>query len=73
MKYALGASLVKTSSHWRAFETAFEIYFALRGPEYGIDDAGEAGARGGDRRRTGRPPGEGRGQGRGRGGPARRG
>jgi uncharacterized protein with von Willebrand factor type A (vWA) domain len=43
IKYALGASLVKSSSHWRAYETAFEIYFSLRGPEYGIDDqeAGE--------------------------------
>jgi uncharacterized protein with von Willebrand factor type A (vWA) domain len=38
IKYALGASLVKSSSHWRAYETAFEIYFSLRGPEYGIDD-----------------------------------
>jgi uncharacterized protein len=43
IKYTLGASLVKSSSHWRAYETAFEIYFSLRGPEYGIDDqeAGE--------------------------------
>jgi uncharacterized protein with von Willebrand factor type A (vWA) domain len=30
LKYALGATLVKSNSHWRAFETAFEIYFALR-------------------------------------------
>jgi uncharacterized protein with von Willebrand factor type A (vWA) domain len=30
LKYALGATLVKSSSHWRAFETAFEIYFAPR-------------------------------------------
>jgi uncharacterized protein with von Willebrand factor type A (vWA) domain len=43
IKYTLGASLVKSSSHWRAYETAFEIYFSLRGPEYGIDgqDGGE--------------------------------
>ena len=33
LKYTLGASLVKSSSHWRAYETAFEIYFSLRGPE----------------------------------------
>ncbi len=68
VKYALGASLVKTSSHWRAFETAFEIYFALRGPEYGIDDAGEAAP--GEETDAGRGDrqGEGRGQGRGRGG-----
>lgn len=35
-KYALGATLVKNSSHWRAFETVFEVYFALRGAEYEI-------------------------------------
>jgi uncharacterized protein with von Willebrand factor type A (vWA) domain len=29
-KYALGATLVKNSSHWRAFETVFEVYFAAR-------------------------------------------
>ncbi len=34
LKYALGATLVKSSSHWRAFETAFEVFFALRGPGY---------------------------------------
>ncbi len=42
VKFALGASLVKSSSHWRAFETAFEIYFALRGPGYRIEDEEEA-------------------------------
>lgn len=35
-KYALGATLVKSNSHWRAFETIFEVYFSLRGPEYNI-------------------------------------
>ena len=35
-KYALGATLVKNDAHWRAFETLFEIYFSLRGPEYRI-------------------------------------
>jgi hypothetical protein len=35
-KYALGATLVKSNSHWRAFETIFEVYFSLRGPEYDI-------------------------------------
>ncbi|HEV3264234.1 MAG TPA: VWA domain-containing protein [Acidimicrobiales bacterium] len=39
LKYALGASLVKSSTHWRAYETTFEIYFSLRGPEYRIGDA----------------------------------
>ncbi|MEK7292446.1 MAG: hypothetical protein AAB088_03260, partial [Actinomycetota bacterium] len=37
-KYALGATLVKSNSHWRAFETIFEVYFSLRGPEYNILD-----------------------------------
>jgi uncharacterized protein with von Willebrand factor type A (vWA) domain len=43
LKYALAATLVKSSSHWRAFETAFEVFFAVRtgGP-------GEAGAEGED-------------------------
>lgn len=42
LKYALGATLVKSSSHWRAFETAFEIYFAHRVP--GEEQPGEPGA-----------------------------
>ncbi|HEY5663685.1 MAG TPA: VWA domain-containing protein [Ilumatobacter sp.] len=33
-KYALGATLIKSNAHWRAFETVFEVYFSLRGPEY---------------------------------------
>lgn len=37
LKYALGATLVKSSAHWRAFETAFEIYFSMRGPRFAID------------------------------------
>ena len=37
-KYALGATLVKSNSHWRAFETVFEVYFSLRGPEYRLGD-----------------------------------
>src|SRR3954468_10629952 len=35
-KYALAATLIKNNSHWRAFETGFEVYFSLRGPEYRI-------------------------------------
>src|SRR4051812_44464922 len=35
-KYALGATMVKNNAHWRAFETGFEVYFSLRGPEYKI-------------------------------------
>jgi len=42
-KFALGATLVKNSSHWRVFETVFEVYFSLRGPQYQItgDDEDE--------------------------------
>jgi len=36
--YALGATLVKNQAHWRSFETVFEVYFSLRGPEYSITD-----------------------------------
>jgi uncharacterized protein with von Willebrand factor type A (vWA) domain len=35
LKYALAATLVKSSSHWRAFETAFEVFFAVRTPGSG--------------------------------------
>src|ERR687887_844816 len=50
-KYALGATLVKNHAHWRAFETVFEVYFSLRGPELlpsddGEEAAGRAGAAG---------------------------
>ena len=73
IKYTLGASLVKSSSHWRAYETAFEIYFSLRGPDYRIDteldesqsdrdDAGELTGQG-DRRGQGRGGGTGGGEG----------
>jgi uncharacterized protein with von Willebrand factor type A (vWA) domain len=33
-KFALAATLVKSSAHWKAFETVFEIYFSFRGREY---------------------------------------
>src|SRR5437762_13245862 len=36
-KYALGATLVKNHAHWRSFETVFEVYFSLRGPEFKVD------------------------------------
>jgi uncharacterized protein with von Willebrand factor type A (vWA) domain len=74
IKYTLGASLVKSSSHWRAYETAFEIYFSLRGPDYRIDpelddasesdldDDGELTGQG-DRRGQGRGGGTGGGEG----------
>ncbi len=37
-KYALAATLVKNNTHWRAFETVFEVYFSLRGSQYSIAD-----------------------------------
>ncbi|MGA1239447.1 MAG: VWA domain-containing protein [Ilumatobacteraceae bacterium] len=40
-KYALGATLVKNNAHWRVFETIFEVYFSLRGPENEINQAGQ--------------------------------
>lgn len=41
-KYALAATLVKNEQHWKAFETVFEVYFSLRGPEYNVfDEDGE--------------------------------
>jgi uncharacterized protein with von Willebrand factor type A (vWA) domain len=42
-KYALAATLVKSHNHWRAFETIFEVYFSLRGPEYAIVGDGSEG------------------------------
>jgi uncharacterized protein with von Willebrand factor type A (vWA) domain len=62
-KYALGATLVKSNSHWRAFETIFEVYFSLRGPEYNIVD-GESDTPGelGRDEQDSQQPGEGRGQ-----------
>ena len=40
-KYALGATMVKSSAHWRSFETVFEVYFSMRGPEYKIGEGTE--------------------------------
>ena len=37
-KYALGATLVKNHQHWPAFETVFDVYFSLRGPEYSLSN-----------------------------------
>lgn len=41
-KYALGATLVKNQAHWRSFETVFEVYFSLRGPQYQINENTDA-------------------------------
>ena len=40
LKYALAATLVKSATHWKAFETAFEVYFSMRGAQYEIDTEG---------------------------------
>ena len=74
-KYALAATLVKNQSHWKAFETVFEIYFSLRGSEYGLGEDGEGGEAGDDEdgdpsQDEGDGEGEGKGQGRGGGGQA---
>jgi uncharacterized protein with von Willebrand factor type A (vWA) domain len=64
LKYALGATMVKSSAHWRAFETAFEIYFAHRtgtaidGTETEIE--GEPGEDGREQGGVPRAPGQGR-------------
>jgi uncharacterized protein with von Willebrand factor type A (vWA) domain len=46
LKYALAATLVKSSSHWRAFETAFEVYFAVRTGGRGGAEGDEEGLEG---------------------------
>jgi uncharacterized protein with von Willebrand factor type A (vWA) domain len=68
LKYALAATLVKSSSHWRAFETAFEVFFAVRSGAHGTageldadgneigEDADGAGAGEGGTRGRGRSP-----------------
>jgi uncharacterized protein with von Willebrand factor type A (vWA) domain len=40
-KYALAATMVKNQSHWKAFETVFDIYFSIRGDDYDLDENGE--------------------------------
>ena len=71
LKYALGATLVKSSAHWRAFEMAFEIYFALRTVAPGEAD-GDVESGDGPREDQGQAAGAGavgrRGEGRGGGG-----
>jgi uncharacterized protein with von Willebrand factor type A (vWA) domain len=76
LKYALAATLVKSSSHWRAFETAFEVFFAVRhggpgvageldadGNEIGEDGEGAGVGDGGTRGRGRSPRGGGGGEG----------
>jgi uncharacterized protein with von Willebrand factor type A (vWA) domain len=42
-KYALAATMVKNHSHWRAFETVFEVYFSMRGKRYALGEEGQDG------------------------------
>ncbi|HEV2361361.1 MAG TPA: VWA domain-containing protein [Acidimicrobiales bacterium] len=42
VKFALGATLVKSSSHWKAFDTAFEVYFSLRGHQWAMGEEEQA-------------------------------
>jgi hypothetical protein len=42
VKFALGATLVKSSAHWKAFDTAFEVYFSLRGGQWAMGDEDDA-------------------------------
>jgi hypothetical protein len=66
LKYALAATLVKSSSHWRAFETAFEVFFAVR-PGGGTGEEGdELGEGEGDTESEGAPGDQGRMPGQGR-------
>jgi len=67
IKYALGATLVKSSAHWRAFDTAFEVYFSMRGPQYDISEDDALAGRT-DPDAAGQGKGEGRGKGEGAGG-----
>src|SRR3974390_1344963 len=54
LKYALAATLVKSSAHWRAFETAFEVFFAGRPGGAGAE-GDELGDGGGDTESEGAP------------------
>ncbi len=67
-KYALGATLVKNHSHWRAFEVVFEVYFSLRGPEYEIVDGDSSALLSDDDDQDPQMPGQGGQQGGGGGG-----
>jgi uncharacterized protein with von Willebrand factor type A (vWA) domain len=59
LKYALAATLVKSSAHWKAFEVAFEVYFSMRGSQYDIGTEGQGVDRPDDGEQS--PPGDGRG------------
>jgi uncharacterized protein with von Willebrand factor type A (vWA) domain len=65
LKYALAATLVKSSSHWRVFETAFEVFFAVR--TGGHHTTGELDADGNELGEDGEDAGTGAGGSRGKG------
>ena len=61
-KYALAGTLVKNHSHWKAFETVFEVYFSLRGQEYELVDGeweSDDTATGEENQQEGQAPGQG--------------
>ena len=61
-KYALGATLVKNHTHWKAFEVVFEVYFSLRGQEYELVDGeweSDDTATGEENQQEGQVPGQG--------------
>ena len=61
-KYALAGTLVKNHSHWKAFETVFEVYFSLRGQEYELVDGeweSDDTASGEENQQEGQVPGQG--------------
>jgi hypothetical protein len=66
LKYALAATLVKSSSHWRAFETAFEVFFAVRvgAGEGGEGEPGDGDQEGDESTRSGDTEGSMKGKGR---------
>lgn len=71
LKYALGATLVKSSAHWRAFETTFEVYFAHRlAGDGGAGEETEEGAEDSEAAAVGRSGMDGQGRGEGGGGTA---
>jgi uncharacterized protein with von Willebrand factor type A (vWA) domain len=68
LKYALAATLVKSPAHWKAFDTAFEVYFALRHPHEAEGPDAEGATAGEPAPDEDGPPGAGTGRGRGGGG-----
>ena len=63
LKFALGATLVKSSAHWKAFETAFEVYFSVRGPQFDISEPQSDASDSEDETQQGRGQGRGDGSG----------